>query len=97
MYYPLQNITNPIEFLQWTNQLTGYYFGPMVVLGFFFVTFISLKKYESEKAFATASFLSAILCFLLFLINLTSVHHLMITSIMVLVSLFALKKSEGTV
>ena len=97
MYYELGNITSFPGLLEEVNVLTGFYFGPLVVASFFLVMFLSMKNYEAEKAFAAASFLTTILCFLFFLINLTTVSHLMVTSIMTLVSLFILNRDGGTV
>jgi len=97
MYYPLVNITDPLVFLTYTNTLTGGMMGPAIVGAFFIVMLISMKRYEAEKAFAAASFLSAMLCFLFFLINLTAVHHLMLASIAVIISVFALNHKSGGV
>lgn len=94
-YYPLENISNPLQFLLYVNKLVNYMFGPAIVGAFFVIMFLSMKRYESEKAFASASFLSAILCYLFFLIGLTSVEHVMITGIAVIVSVFALRFGQG--
>ena len=96
-YYPLENITDPVGFLLYTNKLTGYMMGPAIVGAFFIIMLISMKRYETEKAFAASSFLSAILCFLFFLMGLTSVHHVMLAGIAVIVSVFALRFSSGGV
>jgi hypothetical protein len=71
--------------------------GPAIIGAFFIVMLVSMKRYESEKAFAAASFLSAILCFLFFLVGLTGVHHVMLTGIAVIVSVFALHFKTGGV
>lgn len=96
-YYPLENITDPLGFLLYTNKLTNYMMGPAIIGAFFVIMFVSMKRYESEKAFAASSFLSAILCFLFFLIGLTSVEHVMLAGIAVIVSVFALRFSSGGV
>lgn len=96
MYYNLTTIGSPIDFLIYANNLTGYLFGPFIVIGFFVVTLVSMKNFETEKAFAVSSFLSSVLCFLLLLIGLTSIQHVMLTSIAFICSLFFLQHGEGT-
>jgi hypothetical protein len=95
LYYPIYNATNFVGLLQWTNSLTSYYFGPLVVLALFATLFLAMKRYGTEQAFASSAFISAIACFLLFLIDLTTVQHVVLCGVAVLVSVFALKFSEG--
>ena len=94
-YYAFQNVTNPVEFLQYINFLTGHYFGPAMVAVLFCILFISMKRYESEKAFAAAIFPTTLVCFLLMLIDLTSMHHVLLTSIGAVVAVIILRTSKG--
>ena len=97
MYYELGNITSFSGLLTSVNVMTDFYFGPVIVAAFFLVMFISMKNYEAPKAFAASSFLTTILCFMFWLLGLTSINHLMITSISTMVSLFILEKGEGEI
>ena len=97
MLYPINGtMTGPVSFIQYINQLTGFYFGPMIVLVFFLIVMFSLKGYETEKAFASASFSANLLAFLFFLINLVELNVVMMTTIMTIVSIFFLKKGQGS-
>lgn len=98
MYYDLVNISNPLDWFLWINTLSGGNLGIGIVGAFWVVLFISMKNYETEKAFATASFMTTILCFLMWLGfqgQLVTIPHLFLTSILTLASLFILKKAEG--
>jgi hypothetical protein len=97
MYYAFENITNPVQFMLYSNKVTGYNMGAAIVAAFFVIMFISMKRFETEKAFAASAFLTTLLCFLFFLIGLTSVNHLFLCSIAVLASIFLLNKSQGAV
>lgn len=98
MYYALANITNPMDWFVWINTLSGGFFGVGILGAFWVIIFISLKSYETEKSFATASFLTNVLCFLLWLAfrgEIVTIPHLFLTSILTLMSLFLVKKAEG--
>lgn len=95
MYYEMPAITSPIDLLTWANTVTNHYFGPCVCLALFAVIFLALKRYDTEKAFASASFITAIVCFLMYIINLTTIHQVVVAGIAVLVSVFALHYGEG--
>jgi len=96
MYYAIPNVTDPIGYLQYVNQITGYYFGPAVVAAFFVMMFISMKMFSTEKAFAAASFLSAVFCFLMYLIGLTTISHVFVASLAVMVSVLAIRFASGS-
>jgi hypothetical protein len=95
MYYNLTTITTPVDLLLYINSITHYLFGPLVVLGFFVITLVSMKNFETEKSFAASTFLTALLCFFFFIIGLTSMQHVMLASIAFISSLFFLKYGEG--
>lgn len=97
MLYDLPTFTGIIGFMQWVNTITGYLFGPLVVLAFFIVMVISMKNFETEKAYAASSLSTAVLCFFFLLINLTSVHHVMIAAINFIVSVVILYTSRPSV
>lgn len=97
MYYPLPNttVTGLVGLLQYSNIVTNYYFGPGVVLAFFVVMFLAMKSFEAEKAFAGSSFLTFVFCFLFYLVDLTTVSHVFLTALAVMLSIIGLKMSEG--
>jgi heme A synthase len=86
---------DPVAWLQWINLITGYWFGPGVIMAFFVIMFLAFKRYSTETAFATSSVISAVLCFLFMLLGLCSVPHLVLASLAALSSLFFLKSSRG--
>lgn len=94
MLYEIPVITGVVSFLQWVNTITYGWFGASIVIGFFLVMFLSLKGYRSEKGFAASIYLSTILCFLLFLIELTAVNHLFLCGIGTIFSIFVLRGRE---
>lgn len=96
LYYPMwTNVTNPVIFFQWVNSLAGGYFGIAIVGGLFAILFLSMKNYDAPRAFASASFTSAIACFLLYLLGLTHLQHVMVFTAMAIMSVFILHKTSG--
>lgn len=96
MLYELPaTLSDPVVWLQWTNQITGYWFGPGIVLAFFLIMFIAFKSFTTDRAFAASSLLATILCFLFFLLGLTSVPHLFLASVSTMFSLFLLRGARG--
>lgn len=95
MYYEIPVITGIVSWLQWLNTLTSGWFGPGVIIGFFLVFFLGMKGYQSEKGFAASIYLSTILCFLFFLIDLTAVSHLFLCAIGTIFSTFILRGEKG--
>jgi hypothetical protein len=57
------NVTlqTPIDFFSYINQQTSYLLGPVTLTCVFMITFISLKTFNASKAFATASWLTALI------------------------------------
>lgn len=86
-----------VSLLQWANTLTGNIFGPAVVGGFFFVMFISMKRFQTEKAFLASSFLTAMVAFFMFILQLVQIEIVMICTIGTLAALFMSSKGEGGV
>lgn len=90
MLYNIPVISSVVGLLQWVNEITGYLFGPGVVLAFFAVMLLAFKNFETERAFAASAVMTTVLCFFLMLINMTTVQHLMICSVGVLISMIGL-------
>lgn len=97
MYYNMTNLTvsNPVEFFQWINVLTGHLFGPGVAAAFFLIVFIAMKNYPTEKAFLSASFLTSVFSFFLLILDLVDVQVVMIPTVAMVVGLFFLNRSQG--
>lgn len=97
MLYELPtSMTDPVAWLQWINQITGYWFGPGVLIGFFLVMFLSFKRYDTEKAFATSSILTAVLSFFFMLLGIAGITHVFLASLGAMSSLFFLRTSRGS-
>ena len=54
------NTTSIVNLFAWVNVHSGYWFGRFMLIGMFLVLFFQLKRYSTAKAFAAASFLTAI-------------------------------------
>jgi hypothetical protein len=55
------NVTGMVSLFQWINLETVGTFGWMFLLAFGTVTFISMKVFDTERAFASATFMTGIL------------------------------------
>lgn len=91
-YYPQPNSTGIMDILLYSNSVTNDWFGVVVVFMVFVVGFISQKHYGTERAVASASFLTAISSYLLFAMGLVGSHIILIPTIMTVVSVFFLWK-----
>jgi uncharacterized membrane protein YiaA len=63
------NITSFIDLFQWTNRVTGYYFGIGILIAVFFISFVLLKAFESKQAFVGCLFVTSIVAITLRLID----------------------------
>jgi len=68
--YPFEwgvtNVTSFSGMLRYANHVTDNMLGIFIVMIVFFVTAISLKDYETEKAVSVAGVLSSVVCIFLF-------------------------------
>lgn len=87
-YYPMPNASTPVEMMQYANSLTNELFGIFILVGLWWIIFISQKNYPTPRAFATASFTSAIASYFLFLMDMVPVIAIFATTVMVIVSVF---------
>ena len=88
---PLHEITAPtsiISPLTEANVITGQWFGGIIVMFIFMVTFIGLKSYRSESALLVASVVTFICTVLMIPLQIVSPIMLGIPVILVVVALF---------
>jgi len=60
-----QNLTNFYTMLKYGNEVTNNWLGTLIVVTVGLITFISLKNYSTEKAFAAMTFVILIVAVLL--------------------------------
>jgi hypothetical protein len=60
-----QNVTGSVDLLVWTNSTVGGWFGSMILFSFFIVTFMATNKGSTKTAFATASFVTAMVAIMM--------------------------------
>ena len=79
-YQMPQNVTGTVDLLVWTNSTVDGWFGSMILFAFFIVTFMATKKASSKTAFATASFITALVAVMMRAMDFVS-DNAVITSI----------------
>lgn len=95
-YFPgAGNVTTPVDMFQYSNTLTNDLFGPFILLGLWLILFLAMKNYPTPRAFASASFTTAIASYFMFIINLVPVGAILLTTIMTITSIFLLYSKEG--
>lgn len=95
-YYPgPENVTTPVDMLQYTNSLTEDLFGAFILVGLWMVIFLAQKDYPTEKAFTSASFTTAIASYFLLIMDLVPVTVVLIATILTVVSVFFLYGKQG--
>lgn len=57
------------RFFQYINSDIGGYFGVSILIATFIISFLALKNYSGEKAFAASSFIVTVIAVLLMRIN----------------------------
>lgn len=60
-----ENLTSTVDFLVWLNTITDQRFGPALIIMFGIVVFLTLKVYNTERAFSATAFVIGILGVLL--------------------------------
>ena len=98
MTYPTPsdlNVTTWTELLQWSNQVTNYMMGNLIIFAIFsiaFITFIYVDK--PEKAFAFSSFIATIMALLLSGIGIVSTFVLVLCFISTAIGILLLKNNN---
>lgn len=101
MYYNLTSVSNPVEWIQWINVLTGGYFGIAIIAAFMIIFILAMKsmnmgRNDTGQVISVTLFLGTIFSFLFMIIGLVEAQHVMILTAGFIFSLFLLKKSSGT-
>ncbi len=68
--YPSANLTSIEQLLPFVNTLTGGYFGTIILLMIFVITFIAGKSFSTEKALSFSGFITLISAIFLRMLNL---------------------------
>lgn len=58
--YPSSNLTSVEQLLPYVNSITGGYFGVIILMSIFIITFIAGKSFSTEKALSFSGFLTLI-------------------------------------
>jgi len=89
------NITGMFSLAQYVNNVTDGLFWTLILIGFFAITFFSLKIYNTEIAFAGASFPFMIICILFGVMELIPTWLVMLSIIMAGASVVFLRVSNN--
>ena len=66
MAYSTPAITSVVDLFTFANTETGYMFASVILIGFFMVSFMTLKHFSVQRAFASASFTTFLISIMLF-------------------------------
>lgn len=83
-----ENVTRFTDLLSYSNQVTNQAFAPALLVAIFVISFMNLKQYPTPQAFSASSFITAVASYLLFFMGLLAEQFIIITTIMVVVSIF---------
>lgn len=87
----LTNRTNLLELTQFVNtEVANGYFGWMLLISIFVISFIMLKNYEAHKAFAASGFVSAISAIILFQLQLVPMFAIQVFIAILVIGITAL-------
>ena len=84
------NITSITDWMQWGNVITGNWYGIVLIVMIFVITYISLKDYPNKRAFAAAAFITGITTVLLRFIGLVDTWTLSVVIAMNMVGIIVL-------
>ena len=95
-YFPDPNGTSMIDIFKYANVVTGNMWGPMSLMVFFIIIFVSLAiRFEIEKALTTASFLTALVSYFFYVMDFVPGWMILIPTILTLISVFFLGQKNG--
>lgn len=66
----LTNISSPVDLMRYNNTVTSNLFGPTIVIGLWFILFLSFSNYSKDRAFMASTTITFILSSLLWALNL---------------------------
>jgi hypothetical protein len=67
-YYP-SNVTSFFGMIQYVNDISEGWFGGLLLATLFFITFIAMKNYPTERALAVACFVTLLSSFFLWMLQ----------------------------
>lgn len=79
--YPT-NVTSSLDLLTWTDTTVSGWFGAGVLMAFWMVMFLVTKKTDTKKAFATTSFMTALIAVPMRVLELINDTHVIIAIVM---------------
>ena len=88
MYSEIPEVTDILSPFTYANTLTSGWFGGFIMLTIFSIVFMSLKLYNTEKAFLTASLITFVCSVILVPTGITNPIITTITIPMILFGLF---------
>ena len=94
--YPPENMTGIMDFIDYTNSMTGGFLGAGFLIIIFFVSFLSTKTFSYERAFGFSSFLTMISAVLLRFMNLINDWDLALFAILLVFSIILLTKERSS-
>lgn len=96
-YFQNLNVTNGFQdLLTYSNSVTNNFFGATIIFGVFMVLFIGLKTrgFPTEKAFASASFSSTLVSYIMVLIpNVISPSIVTVLTLLTAISIIMLYRT----
>ena len=93
--FPRPNPSSIIDLFIYANTVTSNAFGYLILIAVYIITFISLKNYPTERAFASASFITAITSVFMAVLGLVPTFVVLFPTILAIVSIFILARSGG--
>ena len=97
-WYNFTNMTDSnttINILRFANEITGNWYGIMVIVGFFFVMFIALIGYGARQSLTVSSFITAIITILFRVLGLVSEKMVLLIVVFVAIGLISLTNWGG--
>ena len=88
-----QSVTGLGSFFQYNNFLVDGGLGAFILFATFSISFLSLRAFSFEKAFASASFITFIIAILLMRINMIAVHWAVMIGVALVVSVLLARNS----
>jgi hypothetical protein len=88
--YNTPNATSIVDLFSYGNYVTNNVFGLFILVSVFLVMFLAMKQYPTEKAFASSSFTTALVSYMLSILGLVPSYAVLITTLMVITSVFML-------
>jgi len=91
-YIEPSNITNIGEILPYVNTVMDGLFGTALLVILFFIFWMSLKDYKTDRAFAAAAFVTMPIAIFFFVMGLINTYILIIIVIITIVGYLSISK-----